>query len=239
MKLNLSVIQSIQDHAVNDYPNEACGFVLSEGYLPQVNISDTPDRTFKISARATKWAQKNGLLAVVHSHANGGHYPSENDMRGQRSTAVPWFICNVDDGVPTDFFGWGEPSNLNLVGRSFRHGVTDCYSIIRDWFFQNRKITLPDYPRGWDWWKEGGDLYSRFFADAGFAEVEPGDVRQGDVFLATIGSRVINHAGVYVGNGLILHQLSGKHGYAPDRLSCRVPVTPWLKHVNFWIRYHG
>ncbi|SHO57832.1 C40 family peptidase [Vibrio quintilis] len=237
--LKQDIIEAIQQHALACYPEESCGFIFPDRYAPQRNVSPTPAQHFRISRQAMTEARAEHIVAIAHSHPDGNHFPSLMDMQGQISTGVPWYICNIDQGRVTDFFGWGKPGMTPLTGRPFRHGVTDCYAIIRDYFFRHRRVTLNDYPRSWEWWKSGEDLYEKYFRQEGFSVIESSEVEAGDVFLAAIASRQINHGGVYTGNGLILHQLGNQHGYAPDRLSCRTPVTPWLKHIKYWIRYDG
>jgi len=88
--------------------------------------------------------------------------------------------------------------------------VLDCYSLIRDWYAQERGIDLPDFTRFDEWWKRGENLYLDNFAGAGFHVVEPADMNLGDVLLMQVASPVPNHAAIYLGDGLILHHLQGR-----------------------------
>ncbi|KLB55771.1 NlpC/P60 family protein, partial [Xanthomonas euvesicatoria] len=72
------------------------------------------------------------------------------------------------------------------------------------------------YERADDWWNKGGDLYAleRLQAE-GFAEIQD-EPQRGDMIVMQIRAPVPNHAGVYLGEGQMLHHLA-------DRLSGRVP----------------
>jgi cell wall-associated NlpC family hydrolase len=112
--------------------------------------------------------------------------------------------------------------------------VTDCYSLVRDWFRVERGVTLPEFPRDDDWWDAGQDLYSANFESAGFRRITVAeeDLQVGDCFLCRFRSPVINHAGIYVGDGLILHHLSG-------HISGHSPLNIWRRTIESWVRYEG
>lgn len=221
-------INDIRDHAVREYPKESCGFVVKGEYIPLENISETPEQSFKIADELYA-KYEDDLDAIIHSHPDGPDHPSERDMVNQAATAVPWGIVTVANGTAQLPFFWGDGVEVPpLIGREFRHGVTDCYSYIRDYYRVERGVTIPDYPRGYDWWYEGKDLYSENFRNAGFTPVDEPEV--GDVGLAKIHAPVINHGMIYLGNGLIGHHLVG-------RLSRREPVFRWQRFVRVWLRY--
>ena len=67
-----------------------------------------------------------------------------------------------------------------LLERPFIHGSWDCYGLIRDWYLQERGISLPDFPREDNWWTRGVTLYVRHSAEArpapNAAQLPVGDV---------------------------------------------------------------
>lgn len=249
-----------QEHARASFPEESCGFIVGEKYLPMKNTAKDPSEhtsdatscgcrlcAFSISdADYLKYSR--GLQAVVHSHPNGPAYPSSSDMIHQESSGVAWIILTLDDARfgPTTVWG-GDCPREPLVGREFVHGVTDCYSLIRDvyalgktglekqgmdWPFEPIKLPLGE--RDDSWWvnETNNDLYEDNFPRAGFVEISLTDVRPGDVFLGKIKSERLNHGGVLLGNNLILHHL-------PNRLSRREPAGIWSRCAEKWIRYVG
>lgn len=222
----------IKQHAMEEYPMECCGVITPDGYIKLENIAPEPTEDFEIDTDEIKDLQ---VLAVVHSHPDGYACPTASDMRSQISMDVPWCIVTVTKDGPQELFWFGDGVEYPLVGRGFRHGVTDCYDLIRDWYRIERGVTLPQYPRDWEWWHKDQDLYRQFFENAGFIEVD--EPQEGDVFLAQIRSKVPNHGGVYLGNGLALHHLSARLPCDPSRLSVREPVGRWQPYIRKWLRY--
>ena len=218
------------------YPEiEICGYVMADGrFSKRVNTSDDPANSFRIRGKLPKDA-----VAIVHSHPGGPFYPSAADMAQQRATALPWGIVSFSDRHEEVFWFGDEVPTPPLVGRGFRHGVTDCYSLVRDFYREQHGITLKEFPRDWEWWNNDEHLYLRGFEEAGFVEIDKNSILPGDLFMATIRSKTINHAGVYLGNGLILHHTCGRDGYDPFRLSTVEPAARWLNFVTKVIRYEN
>jgi proteasome lid subunit RPN8/RPN11 len=234
-------VGAMREHTIAAYPCEAVGFLLSDGsYRPMENVSDDPEVGARVNSELLAEAMTSGSLrAFFHSHPNGPDCPSEQDMRSQIELDVPWIICSGNETATLPPFAFGDqltdPSPL--VGRPFRHGVTDCYAAIRAWWLAERGVLLPDYPRQWEWWLDGeSDLYQRNFADAGFRSIDSSEVQPGDVWLAQVRAPVPNHAGVYLGDGLAFHHPSSQLAFDPARLSKREPVARWQRHITHWLR---
>lgn len=244
-----NLTDKIRSHAAAEYPRESCGFIVDGDYIPVPNSSDTPNETFRVDNRY--WMEY-GVKAqgFVHSHPEWYPVPSENDMRQQIASALPWGIIGIKENGAggyvfsnVEWFGDGVPT-LPLKERGFRHGITDCYSGIRDWFKIKKRIILKEIPRSWEWWQDGGDLYSDNFGPVGFVRVPEDEIkregpREGDVFLASIRSNVLNHGGVYTGNGLGFHHLTAVEAYDLSRLSREEPINRWLPYIRLWVRYNG
>lgn len=250
-------LADLRVHALGEYPRECIGYIDRRGaYVQLQNVADDPLR-FAIADRTIlAEAIKSGdLRALCHSHPNGPDCPSESDMRAQLEAEVPFVIVTTNGQACAHPFAWGDQlrDDAPLIGRYFRHGVHDCYGLIRAHRLREFGELLPDYPRNWEWWHADcpgeKDLYRRHFADAGYRVVEPREVRIGDVFLAAVPFRdrkggrcggIVNHAGVMVENGVALHHPTSGLAYDPQRLSKREPVhrwQPWIKEGgNFWLR---
>lgn len=225
-------------HAQDQYPKESCGVVVGDKYIRLRNTAKDPFSSFQISRnKAAEYADK--MQAIIHSHPDGNYFPSLADMSGQVASGVPWGIVHVSKGVARTPFYFGDGSPVQpLKGRPFQHGVTDCYSLIRDYFKQERNVTLDEFPRDWEWWLSPGfDLYEQNFKGQNFREINENEVVEGDCFLAQIRSKVINHAGIYVGKGLILHQLGDRSGYSNSFPSCEQPVHMWRRFIRRWVRF--
>lgn len=97
---------------------------------------------------------------------------------------------------------------LKYTGRPFRFGITDCYTIVRDFYKNEFGITLRNYARYDKFW-EDESLYLKFFKNEDFVLVDD-ELQFGDVILVALGARVACHAAVYLGNGKILHHVQNR-----------------------------
>jgi proteasome lid subunit RPN8/RPN11 len=230
---------AIVAHARAEYPREACGLVLHGAYVPVENLAENPREDFMIDIAET---MQPGVQAIVHSHPDGDPWPSAEDMAGQIATALPWGVLTVGSGGAGSVLWWGPGvPRPPLIGRDFRHGPSgsdgrgDCYALIRDWFAEERNIELMEFPRKDRWWsdeKQPQNLYLDNFAKAGFAEIGIEEMQPGDVVLARVMSRVPNHGGIVLANGLVLHHLT-------HRLSKTEPLGRWMRQVTHALRYVG
>ncbi|MCA0944486.1 C40 family peptidase [Salipiger pacificus] len=227
--------QAMRAHAVEAYPNEAVGAVIDGEYIRLENVAENPQETFCVDMEAFIAAHGDAdVQAIVHSHPDGPNHPSEADMRQAAAWGVPWGIILCDGtGWAGDPFFWGEGVPVPaLEGRTFRHGVTDCYALVRDWFKLERGIDLPDLPRTDEWWTKGGNILEEHYAAFGFERIDPKDVQPGDCFLMCIRARNANHSGVFVEDGQILHHL-------PNRVSRREHYARWGGMLHSVLRYTG
>ena len=247
--------ETIGAHAVAAWPEAVCGAVYGdEGscvYRPLADVADSSRLHFRLDVEApgALEAAHGKLAAVVLSHprpekvtaADGLlHTPSAAEMRAQLALAVPFGVVVCDRTRVVELFWFGDACPMQpLLGRPFRHGVMDCYSIIRDWFRLERDVVLREFPRDWNWWIEGQDLYETGFAQAGGRLVAPEEAgEKGDVVLFRMRSKVPNHGAVLLGDGRMLHHPGSLRPYDPMRVSHIVPMERWARHATHWIR-HG
>jgi proteasome lid subunit RPN8/RPN11 len=227
--------ETVRAGAIAAYPHEAVWLLTADGACRQVdNIHPSPRESFSVSKHDMATARACGLAGIVHSHPDYPACPSEQDMRGQLATAVPWGIVATDGQAATDITWWGDGTERPaLEDRPFVHGVTDCYSLIRDYYALERGIDLIEIPRAWLWWQDGGDLYREFFAQAGFRQILHAEAEPGDVWLAQIRSPVPNHGGILLERGECLHHPMTRSGgpVQPRALSKREPLNRWLPHI--------
>ncbi|PRX09968.1 UNVERIFIED_ORG: NlpC/P60 family protein [Martelella mediterranea] len=226
------VTRDARAHALEVWPQEACGVVSGGQYKRIPNIAGDPENSFEMPAETWLNYQPE---AVIHSHNAKlhPHCPSRADMETQIVAGIPFGIVSCDGEVTTPVLWWGDHClDAPLLGRSFVPGVFDCYGLVRSWYWQERGIRLPDFARSKVWWEEGENLLAVHFEEAGFRQIDAGEARPGDVFFMQLVSKVPCHSGILLENGLCLHHLDG-------RLSRREPVGPWLKRVTHWLRYRS
>ncbi|RKQ97159.1 cell wall-associated NlpC family hydrolase [Kushneria sinocarnis] len=229
----------IRDASIAAYPNEAAFLILADGECRQVNnCADDPTSTFRVSKRQMAAAHRRGLLAVVHSHPDYPQCPSEGDMRSQMAMGVPWGVIATDGVNATEITWFGDQVERQpLIGRGFVHGVTDCYSLIRDYYWLEQGIELPDFPRSWEWWRNGQDLYRDGVEQAGFEQIEAGDVRPGDMLWMQINSKVPSHGAIYMGGDLIMHHVTARRPVDHTRTSHRTPIHRWQSYITHYYRH--
>lgn len=255
-KLSNAALKAARAHALREYPKEACGLLVNGRYRPCVNYATDPERDFVIPGEVFARLREQGreVQAVIHSHPNGPLFPSEADMQGQIDTDLPWVIVATDGKDCADPIIWGDGVDQGpLIGRPFRHGVTDCYELVRHTFALGREgLAAQDITKEWPlppvqlrpqaradgWWDPkfeatNRDLYAAF-ESVGFREIPVSEVMPGDCFLVKLGPGVtqLNHGGVYLGSNLILHHL-------PTRVSRREPIGIWLRAVEKWLRHES
>ena len=236
--MNELTAQHIREHAIAEYPREACGLIAvikgKERYLPCRNTAESSDKEFILHPEDYAKAEDLGeIMALVHSHPDGVPTPSDADRAQCAASGLPWYILAVNaDGETTSICRY-EPDAYEapLVGRQFSHGVLDCYTLIRDYYRRTLQIELPHFDREDDWWHKGGNLYMQHFADAGFKPIR-GAMKRHDVVIMQVRSPVPNHAGVYIGNGEILHHMHG-------RLSTRDVYDGYYQEVTRIVVRHG
>jgi len=256
-----AITKNIQLHAKLEYPIEAIGVVVDGVYEPLENTAKGFADQSEAGTFDTDYMDElylsGKLQAVIHSHPDGPHCPSRADMILQAQMGVPFGLVTTDGNSCTPVHFWGDSLRPSpLVGRGFVHGIEDCYEIIRDYYFLSREVWIPQFPRGWDWWLPAKDpngdillnedgsevrpaynLYEEGFPRAGFYEIDRDDAREGDVVLFSVRSVKHNHGAVYLGDGTILHHVTGFDPYDPSTLSRREPIKRWEGFSPRWLRY--
>ena len=234
---------AVMAHANGARRREICGIVTScrqaaDGYRYHRLENSAGDQARHFAIDPAALAGLPQPVAVVHSHPVGPPWPSAADLRQSQADDVAWGIA-VPSGQPhAGLFWFGGDLTASLTDRGYRHGVTDCYALVRDWYRDRFGIRLIDRPREWQWWHGDEDIYSAHFAQSGFVRLPPGaELRIGDVALAAVLGDRLNHALIHVGDGLVLHHPAGREGYDPSRLPRTEPAHRWRRYIRFWARH--
>ena len=105
------------------------------------------------------------------------------------------------------------------LGRPFVYGVTDCYTLFRDFYINEFGIEFPNFARYDGWWNDGLNLYADNMPKHGFYLLPQGEeLMYGDVILVCLCAPVPSHAAIYIGENKILqHVQDHLSGIAPYR----------------------
>ena len=130
IEIPTAVLQAIQDHAREAYPEECCGFLIGHSSAPRRVVESRRARNVATENRSRRYKvdpleilrvdddvrKKNlDLIGIYHSHPDHPAAPSEYD----RSRAAGWLtyvIVSVVDREPKDVTAW----QFDEAARSFQ-----------------------------------------------------------------------------------------------------------------------
>lgn len=242
---NNQIREHIIKYAVDQSPNEACGFIIKNTeyiFMPCTNHSPTPEKEFKLSGKDFIKASLIGKIeCIIHSH-NNSPWVSKEDIIEQTKHNIPFGVVFLSNGGYSHMVFWGDSLPVqDLLSRQFIHGVYDCYGLVRDFFRKEHRILLDNCPREMGWWSHKRDDDGNIITKAenllidgvlnqGFVEVGIIDIKPNDVLFFKIMGRYSNHSAIYLGNDLMLHHLFGK-------LSCREPLGQYKRFLTNIFRH--
>jgi len=212
-------------HAKEQDPRESVGVLIiikgKEQYYPCKNLSTYSQQCFILDPEDYVKADALGeITAIVHSHPVTPPSPSQADKVSCEQSGLKWHIVNPK----TETWGYCEPTGYKppLIGRQWVWGVTDCWSLVRDYYKEQHNIQLLDYQRPTtpqDFLDN--PLFEQYAERTGFRELNKDEkLQKGDVLLMSILHPTLNHVAIFLGDE-ILHHLA-------DRLSTREPYNQWL-----------
>ena len=211
--------------ALEEYPKESCGLLLNvkgkHKYYSCKNIATTVHQCFIIAPEDYIKANNLGdIIGVVHSHPKIPPTPSEADKIGCEQSNLPWHIINPI----TEQWGYYQPCGYKpkLLGRPYVWGVTDCYSLVKDYYKQELNIVLKDWDRPVtleDFEKD--PMFERCAWRTGFRKLRDDEkLQKNDLIFFSIFKKEVNHIGLFLGEEIIHH--------LTDRLSCKESYSPFL-----------
>ena len=225
---------SALEHAQSEAPREACGLLViikgRERYLPCKNLAESPEELFILDPVDYAVAEDRGeVMAVVHSHPTTKAEASEADKVACEKSGLPWHIISL----VTNTWCKIKPSGYKqeLLGREWVWGVSDCWTLVRDWYAEEG-LKLRDWDRPPLSTFNEQPIFDDCWSGIGFREVPLEELQRGDALLMNIdGASGVNHCAVYLGEQQILHHLRG-------RLSSRDVLNGYyLKNTGRFLRH--
>ena len=238
MKMTKTELKKWEKHCRAEYPNEACALVVDKKVIPTPNRAKDPARAFSIDPQHYAKAMTEGRLdGVLHSHVIDAQTDPKQDPRTpSHADMVSWLAMNIPFGISavnadqvSELLWLEDDFSRPLEGRTFQYGISDCFSLVRDYYFQKFGIKLKNYPRenGWD---QKADHITNRFDDAGFYEISKDELAIGDLLVMRIRAPYPNHLAVMVSQNVMLHQMYG-------RISGRETIAKWGPYITSVLRY--
>lgn len=239
IKLTAKQTQQIKEHALACYPEEMCGLLTDDGFIPLNNTAENPKKEFRILEQDLI-PYLGHISAIVHSHCYNSkkpeildvRTPSAIDVKQQKLSNVPWLIVGTEGLTVTPHIQLPrEPSNT-FVGRSFMWFINDCYTLVQDYYKFNLGIELPDHKADVNYkdLKNHDNLFEQYITEYGFevtSNIE--DLKNGDLLLLNNGIASCNHLGIYH-EGQVLHQ---------EEVSLTQPFAAFIGRINKVLKYVG
>ena len=143
--------ETFKKYAKEQAPEEACGLLAiikgKETFWPCKNLAEGRHEFFMLDPDDWADCEDTGeIMGVIHSHPIGAATPSETDKAACEHLGYPYYIYSIEHNhwECLEPSGWKTPS---LIGRRFIWGKHDCWSVVTDWFKENKNIEIPYWTR--------------------------------------------------------------------------------------------
>lgn len=187
---------------------ECCGFVVKNQVFPCKNQSQNPNHHFSISPLDYLHASYLGKIEIIyHSHAKNPEFSEFDKLNLYNQKLRGLVYCKEKDCFNVFF---PESYNNKYLGRSFEIGVSDCLSLVAEYYKNELGVILPDIQRSEGWYKNHPNIV-RDNTPKNFVKIEFKDAQKNDLLVFDmLKNNQPCHFGIYLGNDIILHQLRNK-----------------------------
>ncbi len=193
----------IKEFSLTNREEESCGVLVSIGdeviTYKSKNISFHKSKHAILNPLDYIRAAKLGKI-IAHFHSQPCGAPSFTDYLN----AINHNIYSIIYSIKRDIFYIIEPKLKDYLDLDYQCGISDCYTLVREYFNKELNIKLNDYNREDNWWKNSPNLILENFKKEGGIPVSFGDIRPNDVIVFNV-NNIPGHFSIYIGSGLILH----------------------------------
>ena len=224
----------IYKHFDKEYPREGCGILcVKKGkpeWIPCTNVAKDDEDFVIDSTEYLKLKRTSNIIGIIHSHPDAEPTPSKADIDLCNALGIPYYIFSF----PAMEMEVLQPvkNTVDLYGRDYEFGVTDCFEAARDYLISQGIEVAPRAAFEDDWWEKELDYFTdEMFQEWGFKPVEVSQIKKNDVLVFNVGAAIGTHCGVYTGGDTFFH-------HAVNRLSCKENLYPfWIKNLLRAYRY--
>lgn len=235
--MQITNIAELQAHMLTCYPQEGCGIVVENKFIPLANEADNPAENFKISDDVY-FLYKETLQGVIHSHTMqkfelDGRTPSHSDMQGAEATELPWGIVHCDGENVSDLLWFNTEEITPLINRTYIPNVYDCFTLSRDYYRLHYNYDVGIHPRPPKWEEWDITYIANAYLKYNFKVLNPSEPLQvSDVLLFKIGLGYPSHIGIVTGENTFIHHLYNKK-------SCEDRISKWNRQLVTRLRFTG
>jgi proteasome lid subunit RPN8/RPN11 len=206
MTLSKEIKRKIKEHSLRESPREACGLITrKQGVLSAHEALNNSEDIHRFRINAFDYVRASGegqIVAVYHSHQKGYNFSELDKLNSQTHELIYILYCLENNSFLTY-----DPKNEfnNYIGKDFKWGTSDCFTLVRDFYKEELNIDIGDYPREDGWEKKFGPLFDKYFEKENFKEIKNLKKYDGILFRTRKDGPSV-HCAVYLGEGLMLHQ---------------------------------
>ena len=136
----------IKRHALSDSPNECCGLIVEESLdslsaMKCRNVAQNPLHNFSIDPQDyLKASIKGKIKGTYHSHLEKQNF-SATDKMNSMAHKMKYILYTIKN----DYFSEFDPfkNKVSYLNKPFKIGVNDCFTLVRDYYRNNLKLSLP------------------------------------------------------------------------------------------------
>jgi proteasome lid subunit RPN8/RPN11 len=200
----------IKEYALQNPNVELCGLVVSSGDSTFIykckNISQNSGKHFELSPFDYLRAYDEGRNKIVgFFHSQKSVKPSTLDIVNYRNHKIPSYIYSHESDEVFEVTDKHLKYNKYL-GREFEIGKNDCFSLVREFYKNEKNISIFDYPRKDNWYKDSPEIIKSNYKKEGFIIIDLNDIINGDIV------EFFNfHFAIYLDGDFLLHHERNRH----------------------------